>query len=172
MSGRGASDLRRVALTFLDYFAFNRRRAYPLAPRAAVPVEPAPRPEALMSRPEHNDCNTADCADGSTAAPARPERRRAPRQTLVARIVLTGDASPTPVTTGFISNISALGIGFHTRRPLAVGGNYQMRIELGPMRWATRLRVVTCKPHGTGSYDVGAEFVAGEVVTSVLAMAA
>ncbi len=106
-----------------------------------------------MSRPEQQQTSPAE----------RPaERRRAPRQTLVAKAIIGADAHPGPVATGFISNISALGVGFHTRRELPVGGNFMMRLELGPLKWWTRLRVVSCQLHGTGTWDVGAEFVGAE----------
>ena len=57
--------------------------------------------------------------------------------------------------TGFVSNISMNGIGFHTRRPLAVGEELRINLEVGPMKWSSRFRVVSCQPHAkTGTYDV------------------
>jgi hypothetical protein len=99
--------------------------------------------------------------------PRANERRRSPRQTLVAKAVVRSEFNQNTVATGFLSNISMLGVGFHTRRPLAVGEKFQMRLELGPMRWATRLRVVSCQPHDSGTYDVGAEFIGNDLVDKV-----
>jgi hypothetical protein len=65
---------------------------------------------------------------------------------------------PGAVATGFLSNISDLGVGLHTRRPLAVGETFRMRLDLGPMKWTAPVRVVSCRPHDSGTYDVGAEF--------------
>jgi hypothetical protein len=90
------------------------------------------------------------------------ERRRSPRQTLVAKATVRSDVQATVVASGFVSNISMAGVGFHTRRPLQVGEKYQLRIEVGPMKWASRLRVVTCKPVGD-TWDVGAEFVGNDL---------
>jgi hypothetical protein len=95
------------------------------------------------------------------------ERRRSPRQTLVAKAVVRSESDQAAVATGFLSNISLLGVGFHTRRPLAIGENFQMSLELGPMKWAAKLRVVCCQQHDSGTYDVGAEFVASDLVESV-----
>ena len=96
--------------------------------------------------------------------PQRPvrERRRSPRQTLVAKATVRSDVQATVVASGFVSNISMAGVGFHTRRPLQVGEKYQLRVEVGPMKWASRLRVVTCKPVGD-TYDIGAEFVGNDL---------
>jgi hypothetical protein len=90
------------------------------------------------------------------------ERRRAPRQTLVAKATVRSDAQATVVASGFLSNISMSGVGFHTRRPLTIGEKYQLRIEVGPMKWASRLRVVSCMAMGD-TWDVGAEFVGNDL---------
>lgn len=113
-------------------------------------------------------------AKSQALAPAAPtvsrrsERRRSPRQTLVAKAVIRSEATQTTVATGFISNISMLGVGFHTRRGLAIGEKYQLRVEVGPMKWSTRLRVVSCQPHESGTYDVGAEFVGSDLSARAL----
>jgi hypothetical protein len=104
--------------------------------------------------------------------PRAQERRRSPRQTLVAKAVVRSEFNQTTVATGFLSNISMLGVGFHTRRPLTVGEKFQMRLELGPMKWATRLRVVSCQPHDAGTFDVGAEFIGNDLGAAVQRVAA
>ena len=104
----------------------------------------------------------------------RPDRRRSPRQTLVAKAVIRPDLSagmiaPSSVSAGFVSNISMNGVGFHTRRPLAVGEKYRITLEVGPMKWSTRLRIVCCQEHDSGTYDVGAEFIGNELAARSLA---
>jgi len=94
------------------------------------------------------------------------ERRSAVRQTLIARATIKPESNYAgigPSAAGYISNISLRGVGFHTRRPLIIGERYSIKLEVGPMRWATRLKVVTCEPHPGGTYDVGAEFVTNEI---------
>ena len=130
-----------------------------------------------MSRPQSQNHNPAACAgietnSSNTELPAASERRRSPRQTFVAKAVIRAEANAAAVTVGFTSNISTLGIGLHTRRPLPVGETFQMHVELGPVKWAARLRVVSCKLHG-GTWDVGAEFVESDSAAAApLAMAA
>jgi hypothetical protein len=129
------------------------------APVAAQPIAPRAQAQAATSALAHTPV--------TSVYPRANERRRSPRQTLVAKAVVRSEFNQNTVATGFLSNISMLGVGFHTRRPLQVGEKFQMRLELGPMRWATRLRVVSCQPHDSGTYDIGAEFIGSDLVDRV-----
>ena len=158
------------------------QRARPAVPEGAAP---APATNELPLPPQMPSPAIADApvdarsivTRSAAPAPAHPpaadayprahERRRSPRQTLVAKAVVRSEFNQNTVATGFLSNISMLGVGFHTRRPLSVGEKFQMRLELGPMKWATRLRVVSCQPHDSGTYDVGAEFIGSDLVDRV-----
>ena len=91
------------------------------------------------------------------------DRRRIPRQTLVAKAVLRRDGRPGGPSFGYVSNITMLGVGFHTQEPLSIGDKYHIRLEVGPLKWSSMLRVVCCNPHESGTYDVGAEFVSKEM---------
>ena len=134
------------------------------APAAAATGAPAPAPVPLpVPAPVASDRP----APVGAVYPRAHERRRSPRQTLVAKAVVRSEFNQNTVATGFLSNISMLGVGFHTRRPLSVGEKFQLRLELGPMKWATRLRVVSCQPHDSGTYDVGAEFIGSDLVDRV-----
>jgi hypothetical protein len=137
------------------------RPSFADAPVAAQPM--APRAQAATSALAHAPAHTPV----TSVYPRANERRRSPRQTLVAKAVVRSEFNQNTVATGFLSNISMLGVGFHTRRPLSVGEKFQMRLELGPMRWATRLRVVSCQPHDSGTYDIGAEFIGSDLVDRV-----
>lgn len=139
--------------SFPDGFPFSPRTPDAVAAQPASP-DPAPAAATLTGR----------------------ERRRSPRQTLVAKAVIRPDVSvmmPSLVTTGFVSNISMGGVGFHTRRPLAVGDKYRLNLELGPMKWASRMRVVSCTQHSkSGTFDVGAEFVGNDLMSRSTQIAA
>jgi hypothetical protein len=130
------------------------------APRVR-PAAPAGAPSPAAAVAPRFPLPTPSFADEPAAhAPVRPnDRRRSPRQTLVAKAIVRSEVRPDAVATGFLSNISTIGVGFHTRRPLPVGDKFQMRLELGPVKWATRLRVVSCQPHDSGTFDIGAEFI-------------
>ena len=141
---------------FHNEFPFNKRTSRP-APEPERPSEPAaPEPAPTTVPPQ--------------------ERRRAPRQTLVAKATIRPDGSvsmPPLMTTGFVSNISMGGIGLHTRRPLAIGEKYNLNLELGPVKWTSRFQVVSCQPHETsGTFDVGAEFVGNDLMSRTRQIAA
>ena len=155
-------------------------RVRPAVPEGAAPaVTPVPMPAPMPVFAEDDAARVeAPIPKPAQANPATPiypraqERRRSPRQTLVAKAVVRSEFNQTTVATGFLSNISMLGVGFHTRRPLTVGEKFQMRLELGPMKWATRLRIVSCQPHDAGTFDVGAEFVGNDLAGTVQRVAA
>ena len=135
------------------------RPSFGEAPVAAQPIAPRAQAQAATTAMAHTPV--------TSVYPRANERRRSPRQTLVAKAVVRSEFNQNTVATGFLSNISMLGVGFHTRRPLSIGEKFQMRLELGPMRWATRLRVVSCQPHDSGTYDIGAEFIGSDLVDRV-----
>ena len=168
------------------------QRVRPAAPEGAAAPAAATRPAAPVPQAPHMQAHSfgdapvdaramvtrsAPPAHAAAHVPAHApapaihsrghERRRSPRQTLVAKAVVRSEFNQNTVATGFLSNISMLGVGFHTRRPLTIGEKFQLRLELGPMKWATRLRVVSCQPHDSGTYDVGAEFIGSDLVDRV-----
>ena len=137
-----------------------------------MPVETQP-PATAQAAPAvatsaHAMAKSMTNAIASPVWSRRFERRRSPRQTLVAKATIRSESTQTTVATGFISNISMLGVGFHTRRGLAVGEKFQLRVEVGPLKWTTGLRVMSCQPHESGTYDVGAEFVGSDLSARAL----
>ena len=145
-------------------------KAMPPAPTpvfAERQVGTAPSPPPVATTSMTAPARTAAHAAVEAVYPRAQERRRSPRQTLVAKAVVRSESNQTTVATGFLSNISMLGVGFHTRRPLSIGEKFQMRLELGPMKWATRLRIVSCQSHDSGTFDVGAEFIGNDLIERV-----
>lgn len=181
-----------MASLFHDGFPFNRRRRErepaPARPGPAMrlaqspagpdedPDDPRPTPPAVLPVPTITPTATHPMRLAATPPTRRAERRRSPRQTLVAKATIRPDGSvpvAALVSTGFVSNISLSGIGFHTRKPLAIGEKYRLSLELGPMKWATRLRVVTCEHHPkSGTFDIGAEFVGNDLMSRPRSLAA
>src|SRR4051812_38130698 len=180
---------------FHDGFPFNRRRRQPepaparpgpamrLAQPAAAdedpdggPDEPRPSPPAVLPVPTPTPTATHPLRlAGGPTLPHR-DRRRSPRQTFVAKAMIRPDGSvpvAALVSAGFVSNISLGGSAFHTRQPLAIGAKYRLSLDLGPMKWATRLRVVTCEHHPkSGTFDIGAEFVGNDLMSRPHSLAA
>jgi PilZ domain len=159
---------------FHDGFPFAKNKPQP-APAPAPLLPPLKAPEPTIDRPAAAAAAPAAPAPATVVPPHR-ERRRSPRQTLVAQAVIKPDVSvtvPALVTTGFVSNISMGGIGFHTRKPLAVGEKFRVNLELGPMKWSSRMKVVACTPHPkSGTFDVGAEFVGNDLQSRTVQVAA
>jgi hypothetical protein len=101
----------------------------------------------------------------SVAEPQSPsqERRRSVRQTLVAKATLRSGLIPVAARPVRVSDISMLGIAFQSRIPMDVGDKHDLSLEVGPMRWASRVRVVSCTPNPDNTFDIGAEFVGNEL---------
>ena len=60
-------------------------------------------------------------------------------------------------------NISMLGIRFRSTNELIVGDRALIKLEVGPLRWSTKLRVVHAVQLDDGNYAVGCEFIANEL---------
>jgi hypothetical protein len=158
---------------FHDGFPFSKNKPQP-APAPAPLLPPLKAAEPAIERPA--PAPAAPTPAPATVVPPHRERRRSARQTLVAKAVIKPDVSvtvPALVTTGFVSNISMGGIGFHTRKPLAVGEKFRVNLELGPMKWSSRMKVVACTAHPkSGTFDVGAEFVGNDLQSRTVQIAA
>ena len=170
-----------MSSVFPDEFPFNRRFDRQSWQEPVLPVQQATGDAANDDEHEASDEASIACAADAAnlaavelaptprvAVQSAPgiERRRSVRQTLVARATIrpeTNFAGIGPMAAGYLSNISLKGVGLHTRRPLVVGERYLLKLEVGPMRWQSRVKVVTCQPHTSGTYDVGAEFIANEL---------
>ncbi|HZL38195.1 MAG TPA: PilZ domain-containing protein [Tepidisphaeraceae bacterium] len=170
-----------MPLEFPDGFPFVAREEINAAPPLAESFSPTPAPDDRAMQqgaratplPAAAPCAIVEAPAlakylHAPVAPQSPirERRRAARQTLVARATVRphnplGPGGPSAA--GYVSNISLLGIGLHTRRPLSIGERYHIKLEAGPMKWTSHLRVVSCQPHPSGTWDIGAHFIANEL---------
>jgi hypothetical protein len=167
-----------MSTAFPDDFPFNRRRQ-DLPPQALESAQQVCQPTAsteVFSSFEIREQRKAAALPELriTPPPLGNERRRAARQTLVARATIKPESNfrGGPLAAGYVSNISMKGVGFHTRRPLIVGESYHIKLEAGPLKWQCRMRVVNCDAHESGTYDVGAEFIANELIRDSRAIAA
>lgn len=102
-----------------------------------------------------------------TPAPANPlpfkDRRRSPRQRMHAKATLRVDTIAGNPLHVEIDNLSLLGVRIRAGRELLVNDKANLRLEVGPLKWATRLRVINCLRHGETSYTIGCEFVGNEL---------
>jgi hypothetical protein len=91
-----------------------------------------------------------------------PERRKTPRQPLRAKATYRGEEDVTAQRTVRIVNLSLKGVRFWSGQQMSSGDRGDVRMEAGPVKWASRVRVVSCVSQGEG-YEIGCEFVANEL---------
>jgi len=174
---------------FPDDFPFNRKRDSEPRPEPEIALQPKPEPQTayepvpaapvVQSSPKTIATNIEppivpawppeppplDPLPTSEPAPVPRERRRSPRQAMRARAILktdTGRGGPVNVE---IDNISMLGVRFRSSQPLSLGDRANIRLEVGPLKWATRFRVITCleDPKRRQQYLIGGQFVGNEL---------
>ena len=184
MRDGGRADTSNMAL-FPDEFPFNKREVEAPAPTPA----PAPAAEVPLfkvgpilsevSAPAASapvisatgsatvsmvaESSSDEAVTTVTASATVKERRRSPRQRLSARATLRIDhtgGNPLPIE---IDNVSLLGIRFRAARELLVGDKANIRLEVGPLKWATRLRVINCRETDDNVFEIGCEFVGNEL---------
>jgi hypothetical protein len=110
----------------------------------------------------------------AAAAPAEsaalykgPERRRSPRQSLRAKAVYRNDLNPAGAGPVQILNFSMCGLRFWSTRVMKVGERGTVKMEIGPVKWTGRVKIVTCSPQDDEGYALGCEFAANEVARRV-----
>lgn len=91
------------------------------------------------------------------------DRRRAARQTFVAKASLAPAAFPAMARGIQTRDISMLGLKFAAQQPLNPGETFQIKLEAGPLKWRSRVRVVTCQQKAFNEFLIGAEFVGNEL---------
>lgn len=104
------------------------------------------------------DAPQADCP--------RDERRRDPRQSLVAKATLfneDGVGAPYRID---LRNISVRGCGFVANGALQPGQRFRIKIEMGPMNYSSKMRIVSARPASFGACELGAEFLRNELELS------
>jgi hypothetical protein len=120
----------------------------PSASATAVLEPPAPRAPAVT-----------EVNAGVKGAPAGIERRRSPREKLVAPAVLqpaSGDAS---VDRGVqVQDLSLGGVGFVASEKFDPGEVYRITLGKGPLLLNARVRIISCNKTGHRMYRCGAEF--------------
>jgi hypothetical protein len=124
--------------------------------------------EAAIAAPMDGDAFApSPSAPIPAPVPAAPlpfkDRRRSPRQRMNAKATLRVDnvgGNPLVVE---IDNLSLLGVRLRTDRELLINDKANIRLEVGPLKWASRLRVINCLRRGEANYTIGCEFVGNEL---------
>lgn len=118
-----------------------------LAPSSAMPV---PTPVAVTPLPFK-------------------DRRRSPRQRMHAKATLRVDTIGGNPLRVEIDNLSLLGVRFRGDRELLIDDKATLRLEVGPLKWTSRLRVINCFRNADPSYTIGCEFVGNELARGRIA---
>lgn len=96
-------------------------------------------------------------------APYRgPERRRAPRLPMRVLSIFRGDINPAGAGPVQLINVSMCGVRLWSARPLKIGERGTVKLEVGPVRWSTRVRVIACDSRDGEGFTVGCEFAGCE----------
>jgi hypothetical protein len=162
---------------FPPEFPFVSGRKSEITPTAAD-VVPEPQLEVVApptAAAEHRTVSQAEsrvssAAEARPASPAKPapppqsDRRKLKRDALATAALLRVDGFPGPATKIQLTDISVAGARFRCPKPLEIGEKAQIRVEVGPFRWTTRLRVVHCTPLDNGSTSIGCAFQRTELL--------
>jgi hypothetical protein len=91
-----------------------------------------------------------------------PERRRALRQPLRAQAIFRGDLNPAGAGPVQLLNISLCGTRLMSPKPAKLGERGTVKIEVGPIRWSSRVKVIACDAKEGEGYVIGCEFAGCE----------
>jgi hypothetical protein len=91
------------------------------------------------------------------------ERRRSPRQALRAKAVYRDETKTAASGAVQVVNISMFGVRVWSPRPMQAGDRGHIRLELGPLKWASPVRVVAVETNDDDGYIAGCEFIAKEL---------
>ena len=132
-------------------------------PARVDPPAPVARAEPPPTRPESTPAATAASAP-APAAPRLVERRKFRRDPMAAQALVRVDSFPGPPIKVGLLDISVAGVRFRADRPMEVGEKAQVRLEVGPFRWTTRLRVIYCNRDGERVHSIGCAFLRTELL--------
>jgi hypothetical protein len=132
--------------------------AVPITAANSVAIaEPAPAPVSAIVMP------------AVTMAPAPSpvrliERRKVKRDPMAAGALVHLDNFHGPPLKVALMDISVAGVRFRSAQRADCGEKAQIRIEVGPLRWTTRLRIVHCEREADGTNTIGCAFLRTELL--------
>lgn len=145
----------------------------PPAPEPVVEAQPEPqqvREPLQMPEPQPVAISpplptqVAPRIEPKRAAPAHAERRKIKRDSLSTSALLRIDGYHGPPTKIELTDISIAGARFRCDRPMDIGEKAQIRLEVGPLRWTTRLRVIHCTRIDATHLIIGCAFLRTELL--------
>lgn len=92
------------------------------------------------------------------------ERRKVKRDPMSAGALVRLDNFHGPPMKVALLDISVAGVRFRSVQAADCGEKAQIRIEVGPLRWTTRLRIVHCEREADGTNTIGCAFLRTELL--------
>jgi len=119
---------------------------------AATALAEPPAPRATTAA-------RADAKPDAKGAPSGIERRRSPREKLVAPAVLQPSSGDASVDRGVqVQDLSLGGVGFVATEKFDPGEIYRITLGKGPLLLNARVKIVSCNKTAHRMYRCGAEF--------------
>jgi hypothetical protein len=147
---------------FSSDFPFKRRSTDRVVPAPAADNKaPAPSPEPIVQAPVNPEPVVQPAP-----APPKPfvERRKYMRERMAASGLIHLDSAKGPPVKVSLIDISIAGVRFTSPRPLDAGDKLQIRVQVGPFRWTTRMRVVHCTRTASADAIIGCAFLRTELL--------
>jgi hypothetical protein len=91
-----------------------------------------------------------------------PERRKSPRLPLRARAIYRSDRDPAAAGPVQLIDVSNCGVRIWSPRPVKLGERGNVKLELGPVRFSNRVKIVACESNDEG-FTVGCEFASTDL---------
>lgn len=140
--------------------------AHSTATVSGIPVRVAGHATSRASlTPAASAVEMARAASAATDAAGYtgPERRRSPRQALRAKAIYRNDMNPAGAGPVQLLNFSMSGVRIWSTKPMKKGERGNVKMEIGPVKWSGRVKVVACDAHDDDGYSVGCEFATNEM---------
>ena len=138
--------------------------------KAAAASKPAKKAGALSADDTATGATAAASATAVAEAPrpaaktaaaelVGPERRRSPREKIVAPAVLQPSSGDASVDRGVqVQDLSLGGVGFMAPEKFEPGEIYRITLGKGPLLLNARVKIISCNKTGHRMYRCGAEF--------------
>jgi hypothetical protein len=126
---------------------------------ATTPDETTSAATAVLEPPAPKAPAVTEVKAEVKGAPSGIERRRSPREKLVAPAVLQPSSGDASVDRGVqVQDLSLGGVGFVATEKFDPGEVYRITLGKGPLLLNARVRIISCNKTGHRMYRCGAEF--------------
>jgi hypothetical protein len=153
-------------VSFPDEFPFVKKARGATVVDSTDPPQETVNESAADPLPIPEPISPAPVLSASASADNRPsiDRRKVKRDRMETTALIRFDAQPGPPIKVELEDISVAGVRFKSLQPIDLGQKAQIRLEIGPFRWTTRLRVVHRIKDERGHVSFGCAFLRTELL--------